>query len=119
MLAEAMVELEARNPAVNRLRMWRLELGQDLFGAWIADVRFGRIGTRGRSLRRVFSSEPEAQAYMRQGLRRRASAPVRIGVAYRYVEASAEMQIPLAEEGIRAVEQIHRRRTSRHASRSG
>jgi hypothetical protein len=75
MLAEAMVEMEARNPAANRLRRWRLESGRDLFGAWIADLQFGRIGSRDRSLRRVFACEPDAQAYVQQGLRADVNSP--------------------------------------------
>ena len=83
MLAVASIELEARKPAANRLRRWQLDLGKDLLGAWVAEVRFGRIGSRGRLLRRVFVSEDEALAYMRRCLRRRATAPMRIGVSLR------------------------------------
>ena len=53
MLAELLIELETRNPAANRLRGWRLELGRDLFGTWATDVPFGRIGSHGQTLRRV------------------------------------------------------------------
>jgi hypothetical protein len=100
MIAEVTIELEARNLAANCLRSWRLDISRDLLGDWIADVRFGRIGSHGRVLRRVFASEPEAFAFMRKGLRRRATAPTRIGVAYRCARASAEVQEVLAEVGI-------------------
>jgi predicted DNA-binding WGR domain protein len=100
MLAEHMIQLEARKPSANRLREWRIELGRDLFGAWTVDVRFGRIGSRGRLLRHSFASEAEVRAFVRRTLRRRASAPVRIGVAYRCVRASPEMQVLLTRLGI-------------------
>ena len=68
MLAETTIELEAGNPATNRMRRWSVELGQDLLGMWIVDVEFGRIGSRGRRLRRVFTDQPTAHAYMGLGL---------------------------------------------------
>jgi predicted DNA-binding WGR domain protein len=102
MLAETMIELEARNPMANRLRRWKVELSQDLLGMWIVDIEFGRIGSNGRQLRHVFSSQPAAQAFMGRGLCRRATAPVRIGVAYRCVRASAEAHELLGKVGIDA-----------------
>ena len=100
MLAVASIELEARKPAANRLRRWQLDLGKDLLGAWVAEVRFGRIGSRGRLLRRVFVSEDEALAYMRRCLRRRATASTRIGVPYLCVRSSAEARELLNSVGI-------------------
>ena len=46
MLAETIVELEVRKLSANCLRRWQLEISQDLLGAWVAEVRFGRIGLR-------------------------------------------------------------------------
>lgn len=43
-----MIALEARAPALNRLRSWTLSADQDLFGQWQAVVTFGRIGRRGQ-----------------------------------------------------------------------
>ncbi|MCW3476896.1 WGR domain-containing protein [Limobrevibacterium gyesilva] len=88
MMAELMIELEARDPARNRFRAWRIEAGRDLFGTWTTQLRFGRIGCQGRVLTRAFDSEAEAQAFIGAGLRRRASAPARIGVPYRCVRAT-------------------------------
>lgn len=92
-----LIELQARNPAANCLRQWRIELERDLFGNWVADIRFGRIGLPGRALHRIFPSQAEALAFLRQRLRRRATAPIRIGVAYRYVRASHEALALLAD----------------------
>ena len=84
-MAEVQIELQARDPARNRLRSWRVEAGQDLFGTWTVHVRYGRIGRPGRLLVRSFPDEAAARAHIRAGLARRASAPRRIGVAYQAV----------------------------------
>jgi hypothetical protein len=36
--------LEARDPSLGRMRSYHLEAGIDLFGAWLVDVVYGRIG---------------------------------------------------------------------------
>ncbi len=108
MLAGASIELEARNPAANRLRRWQLDLGKDLLGAWIAEVRFGRIGSRGRLLRHVFVSEEEALAFVRRGLRRRATAPIRSGVPYLCVGSSVEARELLDAVGIDTLNRLSR-----------
>jgi predicted DNA-binding WGR domain protein len=102
MLAETAIELEARYPEMNRMRRWSAQLGQDLFGMWIVDIEFGRIGTRGRQLRRVFPSQPAARAYLGIGLRRRATAPARIGVTYRCVHTSLGVEELLVRVKINA-----------------
>ena len=49
-----MIALEARAPALNRLRSWTLAADQDLFGRWQAVVTFGRIGRHGQARRHAF-----------------------------------------------------------------
>jgi hypothetical protein len=100
MMAEMLIELRACDPAANRFRAWRLEAGRDLFGAWSTEVQFGRIGRHGRTLRQAFAAEPELHAFVRARLRRRATAPARIGVAYRCVDADAASATLLAGMGI-------------------
>jgi predicted DNA-binding WGR domain protein len=100
MMAETNIELQACDPAANRRRAWRLQAGRDLFGAWTTEVQFGRIGSTGRTLRRAFATKSELDAFMRARLRRRASAPSRIGVAYRSVTADAASAPLLAAMGI-------------------
>lgn len=78
--------LEARDPVLGRFRSYRLEAGTDLFGAWLVDVTYGRIGTRGRRLRYVAGDEAEARKLVQNNLRRRATARKRIGVPYRFRE---------------------------------
>jgi predicted DNA-binding WGR domain protein len=107
MLAETTIELEARNPMANRLRKWKVELSQDLLGMWTVDIEYGRIGSSGRQLRHVFASQPAAQAFMGRGLRRRSTAPARIGVAYRCLRASVEARELLDKVGIDASVAAH------------
>jgi predicted DNA-binding WGR domain protein len=99
-LAETSIGLEARNPLANRMRRWNVEIGQDLLGMWLVDVEFGRIGSKGRRMRHAFFDEPAAQAYVGRALRRRATAPVRIGVAYRCVHSSLAAQGLVSRAGI-------------------
>jgi WGR domain len=76
--------LEARDPSLGRFRAYLLEAGTDLFGAWLVDVTYGRIGTRGRRIRYVVQDENAARKLVRENLRRRATAERRIGVAYQF-----------------------------------
>ena len=78
--------LEARDPALGRYRSYRLEAGTDLFGVWLVEITFGRIGSPGRCLRYVASDEAEARTLVQRSLRRRATAPRRVGVPYRFRE---------------------------------
>jgi WGR domain-containing protein len=75
--------LEACDPERNRWRSYRVQAGQDLFGTWLVAVTFGRIGSpRSRTRTYVVHDEAGAQRLARACLRRRASAPRRIGVEY-------------------------------------
>jgi len=79
------ISLRAVNPARNIARHYQIELSRDLFGLWVVDCRWGRIGTSGRARRVSFQAAGEAQAYMRGLIRRRAAARLRIGVPYQIV----------------------------------
>ena len=37
---------EARDSSLGRMRTYRLKAGTDLFGAWLVEVVYGRIGAR-------------------------------------------------------------------------
>ena len=45
--------LEVCDPERNRWRSYRVEAGRDLLGDSLVEVRFGRIGARGRTVRYV------------------------------------------------------------------
>ena len=83
MLTSLCIRLEARSVAHRCFRSYEIELGADLFGAWMVEMSCGRIGALGRTKVRSFSPTKEAQAQVRACLRKRATAPRRIGVAYR------------------------------------
>ncbi len=80
------ITLEARNPAIDCFRQYRVEVGRDLFGAWVMEICYGRIGAAGWSRSYVLHDEEEARRLIQSMLRRRATAPRRIGVAYRIRE---------------------------------
>jgi predicted DNA-binding WGR domain protein len=75
--------LEARSAARRCWRAYEIDVGTDLFGAWLVEMSYGRIGTMGRSKIRSFATAADAQAQVQACLRKRARAPRRIGVAYR------------------------------------
>lgn len=80
------IQLEACDPARNRFRAYQLDVVRDLFGVWLVEVRFGRIGARGRMLRFIVDDEPAAKRMVLERLQRRSRAPGRIGVAYRTLD---------------------------------
>jgi hypothetical protein len=82
------VMLEARNPESGHYRAYRLEAGQDLFGTWLVDMTYGRIGSRGRTLRYLARDEAEAKKLVRRSLRKRGTVRKRIGVEYQIKELS-------------------------------
>lgn len=95
-----MIALEARAPALNRLRAWTLVVDQDLFGRWQAVVTFGRIGRRGQARRHAFEDEVELSRFVRRALLRRRSALGRIGVKYEAVAASPSALLLLSQLGL-------------------
>jgi predicted DNA-binding WGR domain protein len=80
------IRLEARDPARNHYRAYRIDAGTDLLGDWLVDVTYGRIGSPGRRIRHVASEEADARKIVRHCLQRRSSAPRRIGVGYQLRE---------------------------------
>jgi hypothetical protein len=58
--------LEARDPSLGRFRAYVLEAGTDLFGAWLVEITYGRIGTPGRRIRHVVANEAEAKKLVRE-----------------------------------------------------
>lgn len=78
----AEVYLEARNPDKGCMRAYRVTLMRDLFGAFMVEARYGRIGSYGHTLTYSFDDEEAARTFMDKCLRRRKSAPKRIGTAY-------------------------------------
>ena len=74
--------LEARNPERDCQRWYRVEIGTDLFGVWVVEIGYGRIGTAGHRVRYFSHDEETAKRLVRRILQRRATARKRIGVDY-------------------------------------
>ena len=77
------LRLEARAPALRCHRAYEITVGRDLFGIWVAEMTYGRIGAVGRTKTRSLTRIEEAAAAVDASLRRRATLPYRLGVAYR------------------------------------
>jgi predicted DNA-binding WGR domain protein len=77
------IAFEAHHAGKNHHRRYEVRIGRDLLDDWTVAIRYGRIGQRSQE-RLYGSSEPEAiRAILRDRLRRRLSAPKRIGCPYR------------------------------------
>jgi predicted DNA-binding WGR domain protein len=87
-LSKFTTALEARDPALGRFRSYRIQAGTDLFGDWLVEVTYGRIGSPGRTIRHVAPDEAGAQKIVRQCLQRRGTARRRLGVGYQLRELS-------------------------------
>jgi predicted DNA-binding WGR domain protein len=81
------LELEARAPHRRCYRAYAINVAQDLFGLWLVELSYGRIGAAGRTKVRSFSVLVDANGQVADCLRKRATAPRRIGVAYEIVRS--------------------------------
>jgi predicted DNA-binding WGR domain protein len=74
---------EAHHAGRNHHRHYEVRIGRDLLDDWTVTIRYGRVGQGGQE-RRYGSPEPDVlRAIIRDRLRRRLSAPRRIGCSYR------------------------------------
>jgi hypothetical protein len=79
------IELRAVSPHGQRRRAYEIHVDQDLFSQLVVAIDFGVIGTHGQRRVHLVTDIAEAQAVVRRALRRRLSAPRRIGVPYRVI----------------------------------
>ena len=89
MMQDFSVTLEARNPDRQHYRSYTVSAGRDLFGTWIVEIRFGRIGCAGTLVTYSAADELAARKLVRQCLARRRGSPKRIGVPYRVTDVTA------------------------------
>lgn len=75
------IGLDACAPERRCFRAYEIAAGQDLFGFWMVEMAYGRVGTRGRTKTRSFSSRGDAMRQIQARLRRRAGSVRRIGCA--------------------------------------
>jgi predicted DNA-binding WGR domain protein len=90
------IRLEARSAAHRYFRAYEIAVGADLFGIWVVEMNYGRIGTVGRTKIRSFPTTEEARMQVKACLRKRAGAPRRIGVAYRVRSSAGSEEWPEA-----------------------
>jgi len=74
--------LEADCSELNIRRSYLIEAGQDLFGNWIVQINYGRIGCKGRKKVILMDCEEDAKRVVKKRLKKRESAVKRIGVGY-------------------------------------
>jgi predicted DNA-binding WGR domain protein len=86
------IHLEARDPARNIWRAYSITAGQDLFGDWIVAMNYGRIGSRGTTKTVLLSDEEAVCRYVRQCLKKRESAPKRIGIDYKVIQTDGRWE---------------------------
>src|SRR5262249_44101077 len=77
------VAFEAHHQEKNHHRRYEVVFGRDLLDAWTVAIRSGRTGQLGTERRYASPEAEEMRAVIRDRLRRRLSAPRRIGCAYR------------------------------------
>ena len=81
--------LEAHNPEKNHHRRYQVTVGRDLLDDWTVTISYGRTGKGGRELRYAASDADDIRSIIRNRLRRRLSAPRRIGCPYRLAAFNA------------------------------
>jgi len=79
------IELQAVSPHGQCRRAYEIQVDQDLFSQLVVTIDFGVIGARGQHQVHLVADIAEARAVVRRALRRRLTAPRRIGVPYRVV----------------------------------
>jgi len=77
------IAFEAHSQEENHHRRYEITVGRDLLDDWTVAIRYGRTGQGGQEMRFASPKPDEMRALIRDRLRRRLSAPKRIGCAYR------------------------------------
>jgi hypothetical protein len=80
---------EAHHDERDHHRRYELRLGRDLFNSWTVAVRYGRLGRGGHERQYSAENPDELRAIIRGRLRRRLTAPRRLGAPYRLTTIEA------------------------------
>lgn len=83
------VAFEAHHAENNHHRRYEITVGRDLLDDWTVSIQYGRAGQGGRVLRYAGSDTAKLQSIVKERLRRRLSAPKRIGCPYRLKQLSS------------------------------
>lgn len=76
------IALEAHHDANNHHRHYRITVGRDLLDDWTVRIVYGRTGKQGQERRFGGPDADAMRKIVREHLRRRLSAPRRIGCEY-------------------------------------
>ena len=82
------VVFEAHNVEKNHHRRYQVQVGRDLLDHWTVAIGYGRVGQAGRETQFASATPDDLRVVIRDRLRRRLSAPKRIGYPYRLSEFS-------------------------------
>jgi len=74
--------LDANYPELNIRRSYFIETGEDIFGNWIVEINYGRIGSKGRKKVFLMDCEEDAKKEVKKRLKKRERLVKRIGVGY-------------------------------------
>ena len=74
--------LDADYPELNIRRSYLIEAGEDLFGEWVVEINYGRIGCKGRKKVFLLNCEEDAKKEVKKRLKKRERLFKRIGVGY-------------------------------------
>jgi hypothetical protein len=77
------VAFEAHHAERNHHRRYAVMIGRDLLNDWTVRICYGRTGQSGNEIHFASQNADELRTIIRDRLRRRLSAPRRIGCAYR------------------------------------
>ena len=74
--------LDADYPELNIRRSYFIGTGEDIFGNWIVEINYGRIGCKGRKKVFLMDCEEDAKKEVKKRLKKRERLVKRIGVGY-------------------------------------
>ena len=74
--------LDADHPELNIRRSYLIEAGEDIFGNWIVEINYGRIGCKGRKKNFLMESEDDAKKEVKKRLKKRGRLVKKKGVGY-------------------------------------
>jgi predicted DNA-binding WGR domain protein len=83
------VAFEAHHKERNHHRRYQVTVGCDLLDDWTVAIQYGRTGQAGREIRYASADPAPMKSIIRDRLRRRLSAPKRIGCPYRLAAFTA------------------------------
>jgi predicted DNA-binding WGR domain protein len=84
------IVLEAHSDERNHHRRYEVSVGRDLLEHWVVTIRYGRVGWPARRVRFSNPDVEAARSIFADRLRRRLSAPRRIGYRYHMIAFSSE-----------------------------